>query len=202
MAFSFFGTYTLSLPKGTMCGSSNWLDILTTAVWDILQWTSFSVFWCFKNFKLLRIGVYDRHSLLPSITFIFCTMTYQCSLQKYYDLVLNFLKLQPSKVESMTYRNIKLYISTWIFCFMADLHVWRQTHFVSSAPSLLHSPTTAMPLTSFSDELQTTKISWLLTPFFSISCLIHVNAVLLWPLKCFWNQGIWDCFKARCEWSP
>ena len=188
MAFSFFGIYTLSLPKDTMCGSSDWLDI-TTAVWDILQWTSFSVFWCFKNLKLLRIGVYDRHSLLPSITFIFCTITYQCSLQKYYDLVLNFLKLQPSKVEGMTYRNIKLYISTWIFCFMADLHVWRQTHFVSSAPSLLHSPTIALTLTSFSDELQTTKISW----------LIHLNAVLPWLLKCFWNQGIWDCFKARCE---
>ena len=74
-----------------------------------------------KNLKLLTIGVYDRHSLLPSITFIFCTITHQCSLQKYYDVVLNLLKLQSNKVEGLTYRNIKLYISTSIFCFMAIL---------------------------------------------------------------------------------
>lgn len=98
-----------------------------------------------------------------------------------------------AKDDGMAYRSIKLHISTWIFCFMATLHVWRQTHFVPSTPFLHHLPTIAscFPM-SFSGKLQTMKMSWLLTPLFYTAHLIHVRAVLHWPLKCFWNQGIWD----------
>jgi len=106
-----------------------------------------------KNLKLLRIGVYDRHSLLPSITFIFCTITYQCSLQKYYDVVLNLLKLPSSKVEGMTYRNIKLYISTWIFCFIAIL--MSEDRLIWSL--LLLSCSTLQPLPCFSCHLVTSS---------------------------------------------
>ena len=115
------------------------------SVFSISFYSSVVYHWKYSNYvKFLKWIMFSNASYKGA---------YQCSLQKYYDLVLNLLKLQSSKVEGMTYRNIKLDISTWIFCFMAIL--MSEDRLIWSL--LLLSCSILQPLPCFSCHLMTSS---------------------------------------------